>query len=402
MHYHVCKFSRAVKHSYLVPAPHYDAQGFITAILHAISDAQIDLIIPLHEEIFYLAESQEPEITNRLLAPEWSTLLELHNKWTFSGFLASHSLAAPKAFLCSSPSDVRAAISSTKCSWAVKPVFGRAATHVYHLQPHDDVPEELMEDLASGNQYIAQEWLTGQRYCSYMVARAGKIQAFGLYPVVETIDGSSCVYFRSVAHPEIEQYCSRVAAALPGVVAAQLAFDFIDTPQYGVVAIECNPRATSGIHLFSGTTLLAQSLVTGPPAPKRGERYTTFTVIPPQGTRRQLAPGMMMWKKSERGLKAYLAHMKRLMGSKDVVFSGRDLLPSLMQPFLLTSYYEICRERKMKLPDMFQDDVVWEPRTSLTMKGKGGQAGLREEGMRDSVMEEDGMKVLLVGDAQGS
>lgn len=32
-----------------------------------------------------------------------------------------------------------------------------------------------------------------------------------------------------------------------------------------------------------------------------------------------------------------------------------------MQPFLLTSYYEICRERgNIRLADMFQSDLVWE------------------------------------------
>jgi hypothetical protein len=75
-----------------------------------------------------------------------------------------------------------------------------------------------------------------------------------------------------------------------------------------------------------------------------------------------------MWQKSERGIKAYLGHMGRLMGSKDVVFSKSDLLPSLMQPFLLTSYYEICRERKLGLPEMFQWDLVWLVESSLGKK----------------------------------
>lgn len=39
----------------------------------------------------------------------------------------------------------------------------------------------------------------------------------------------------------------------------------------------------------------------------------------------------------------------------------RDVGPSLMQPFLLTSYYKICQERRMRLPEMFQWDLTWEP-----------------------------------------
>ena len=76
---------------------------------------------------------------------------------------------------------------------------------------------------------------------------------------------------------------------------------------------------------------------------------------------------MLMWKRSraDNHYKAvameYLNHMKRLIFSRDVMWSWMDLTPSLMQPFLLTSYYEICREKKLKLPTMFQHDYIWEP-----------------------------------------
>ena len=374
MHYHVCKFSRAVRRSFRVPTPHVDALGFISAVKSVIKTAKIDLIIPMHEEIFYLAESKDPEIVNRMLAPEWDILLRLHNKWTFSEFLGELGLGRPKAQLCQSRADVERVLSGPG-EWAVKPVFGRAASNVFHLRSGDAVPDSC--DVSPTNHYIAQAWTTGARYCSYMVIRHGRIQAFSLYPVQDTLDGSSCVYFRSIAHPGIEEYVTRLAAALP-TVCAQLAFDFIDVPGSGLVAIECNPRATSGIHLFSGTPLLAQALVSGAPAPPSPHQYTSFTVIPPQGAARQIAPGMMMWKK-DRGVKAYAQHMKKLMGSKDVVFSGRDVMPSLMQPFLLTSYYEICRERRLGLAEMFQWDVVWEPDTGVTAKRKeGGVEKVRE------------------------
>jgi hypothetical protein len=368
MHYHVCKFSRSTKKSYQVPAPRVDAAGYIQAILGIIRDESIDFVIPMHEEIFYLAESREPEIVNRLLAPPWEILLKLHNKFAFSQWLRSIGLSTPVAHLCRSRADVERLLQEPG-EWAVKPVFGRACCNVFHLRQGDEIPESC--NVGEDTQYIAQQWITGQRYCSYMVIRTGRVQAFSLYPVQDTIDGSSCVYFRSVAHPAIEEYCTRIATALPGV-SAQLAFDFIDVPGQGVMAIECNPRATSGIHLFSGTPLLAQALVSGPPAPPPRASsplaYSSFTVVPPLGAKRQLAPGMLMWQKSERGMKAYLEHMGRLMGSKDVVFSKSDLLPSLMQPFLLTSYYEICRERKLGLPEMFQWDLVWLVESSLGKK----------------------------------
>ena len=171
------------------------------------------------------------------------------------------------------------------------------------------------------------------------------------YAVTETIDGSSCVYFKSIHHTRIQAYMDHIAKQLP-TTTGQLAFDFIETPDGRLAAIECNPRATSGIHLFGSTTRLANVLADP----------LAFPVQADVGATRQIMPGMLMWdRRNARGLRAYLTHQRRLMSSKDVVFTMRDLLPTVMQPFLLTSCYEICRERGLRLPDMFQWDYTWEP-----------------------------------------
>ena len=202
------------------------------------------------------------------------------------------------------------------------------------------------------------------------------------------LTGSSCVYFQAIEHPGIQDLVDRISQALPDF-SGHLAFDWIETPSR-LVAIECNPRATSGIFLFSGTPSLANAITSGISSPPTTSESPHFSSLPPSssspnppssssplstnptavtaepGARRQLqvALGMLMWKRTDgdhdckTALKEYFRHMKRLMCSRDVIFSGRDLLPSLMQPFLLTSYYEICRERKMNLPTMFQWDMT--------------------------------------------
>jgi hypothetical protein len=278
----------------------------------------------------------------------------------------------------------------------------------------------------------------------------------GIYPVRDTLDdGSSCVYFESIEHTGILHYHEKIAEALPpGINSCQIALDFIETEttteesnEHGTTtriitekrlyAIECNPRATSGIHLFSGTTLLADviagdltppspdnkkysnyqnkskqksskknhrkviaSLSTTPPHQPYHPNISKDIVIPRAGASRQVAPGMLMYsrKKSDHGLKQYLSHMKRLMSSKDVIFSLHDLAPSLMQPFLLTSYYEICRERGLKLPEMFQWDVTWEPKGE-TLKAAYELFG-NDEAQKGEVRSEDNVEdegVLLLG-----
>ncbi|OCK84524.1 hypothetical protein K432DRAFT_260382, partial [Lepidopterella palustris CBS 459.81] len=351
MEYHVCKFSNSVKSSKQLSAPRVDADGYINGVKRALKQWNIDLIIPLHEEIFYLAECGDEEIQSKLLAPSWSTLIRLHNKWEFNKMMQRFGLTIPETHLILTESDIQS-LDRTK-EWAVKPVLGRAAVNVYHIYPNRPIPAIPITPAMS---YIAQEWINGARYCSYSVLRNGHIAAHGAYPVLETIDGSSCVYFESYDHPGIQTFVEKIAAELPSV-SAQLAFDFIETED-NLYVIECNPRATSGIHLWSGTPYLARSLTSETPPLETIRPPTTWLGHP---AKRQVGPGMMMWEHRRAGVRQWLMHMWRLVSATDVVWNVHDAMPSLMSPFLLTAYYEICRERKLQLPEMFQWDVVWEP-----------------------------------------
>lgn len=446
MHYHVCKFSNAVRKSWWVATPHVNGTKYVEGVLKAMEEVEekgdvgiqaegkfkigkpknmpgrrgIDLVIPMHEEIFYLAEacwfgdveqqvgggdisnetghdpstgkSSAPPIQlnptmlaklrSKLLAPPFPSLIMLHNKHAFCQLLEMLDLDCPTNKLIETKQDIQNILDGKDKNFidpktgkvkaiALKPVFGRASSNVYHLDVNSSDPKKnsVPDDIAldADNRYIAQEWITGSRFCTYAIIRKGEIKAFGVYPVQDTIDGSSCVYFEAIEHPRIRAYVEKLAKGLAEVqdpepaLGFQVAMDFIEQPEEGgrLVSIECNPRATSGIHLFSGTTALARVFA---------DLNSEFPrVEASQGFRRQLAPGMLMWKNSSGGSKFtdYKNHMKRLVTSKDVMFSRHDVWPSVMQPFLLTSYYEICRERKLKLPVMFQWDLTWEP------KGRG-------------------------------
>ncbi|PRP81236.1 hypothetical protein PROFUN_02070 [Planoprotostelium fungivorum] len=342
MHFHVCKFSKTTKKSVQVPVPREDSVGFLSAVKKVINEERIQMVIPMHEEIFFLA--QDPEIAEILFAPTFDQLMTLHNKWEFSEKMKSIGLDVPEAYLCKSVEDVKKLDRSR--DWALKPTFGRATSGLHHLKANEELPEDL--DVNGDNEHIAQVWMTGKMYCTYSVVRNGEVKSTAIYPVIDTIDGSSCVYFQSIDHHGIKSYIERIASAMH--LTGQLAFDFIEA-EGRLISIECNPRSTSGIHLFSKVDFLAEAF-TNPSAPRRDA---------PIDVKRQLAPGMLMYK-PQTGVKPWLSHMKRLMTSRDVLFSIRDPSPSLMQPFLLTSYYRLCHEKKLELSKLFQFDLVWEPK----------------------------------------
>ncbi|KAL2834141.1 hypothetical protein BJY01DRAFT_239203 [Aspergillus pseudoustus] len=356
MKFHVCRFSRAVKASRVVPAPHTDAKGYIEGVKNAVKCWGIDHLIPVHEEEYYLAESKDPEILEKLYAPPWELLVRLHSKRHYAQMVSGFGLDIPEIHVCSSMDDVRRLDIESK-EWALKPVFGRANTNVYHLKPGEPVPEDI--PVSEEVQYVAQEWISGDRYCSYSVFNHGELKAHGVYPVLETIDGSSSVYFQSCPHPKIKEYVEKLGEHLYPFH-GQIGLDFVDT-QDRLVAFDCNPRATSGVHLWSGTPQLASAFTsadaefTGPPRGRLG--------LP---IRRQVFPGMLMWEHRGVNVPRYLKHMWRLVRARDIVWDWVDVMPSLASPVLLTYYYILCQRHKMKLPDLFQWQLIWEPTQDIT------------------------------------
>jgi glutathione synthase/RimK-type ligase-like ATP-grasp enzyme len=342
MRFNITKFSKSVDKCFKVVAPHVDAAEYVAGVTRVAFLLKIDLIIPMHEEIFFLAQSDV--LKPLLFAPSYHTLLGLHNKFYFYQLVTKAGLSAPPSVLCTSMEDVMKLDLANK-EYALKPVFGRALSGIHHLKPGKPVPEI---DFKNSVPYIAQEWIYGKQLCSYAVARNGEIKASAIYPVIDTIDGSSCVYFQSIEHQRIREFMEAIARAYN--ITGQIAFDFIDTPE-ALYTIECNPRATSGIHLFNKTPLLAEAF-TNPLCPY----YKA-----PLGKKMQMIPGMLMWENTSGSKRVKAQHMRRLFGTHDILFSIADPAPALMQPFLYATYVKRCREQNLQLKELFQWDLIWDP-----------------------------------------
>lgn len=99
------------------------------------------MIIPLHEEIFHLAESEDSIVLEKLLAPPFDILIRLHNKWEFQTMMKRFGFDVPEAHLCRNVEDVRNLDLSRE--WAVKPVYGRASSKVHHLKPGKPFTEDI-------------------------------------------------------------------------------------------------------------------------------------------------------------------------------------------------------------------------------------------------------------------
>ncbi|KAM3415254.1 hypothetical protein BST61_g8784 [Cercospora zeina] len=356
---HVCTFTRAVKQSAQVPAPHQNPQGYVRAVKELVLRWRIDMIIPIHEEVFCLAASDEFEILGRLFAPSFDMLVRLHDQYEFAEYAKQLGLLVPQSFLCAGPDDLTALpLDQCQSGIALRPCLGHEYSGLHHLKPGGPIPTEL--DFSEDSRYVAQEWLEGDEYCSYSVVRDGHVEATGCYPVTERHDGSKRELLQQQFHPGVYEYIQHFVANVPPF-SGQIAFDFVETAN-GLYAIECNVQATAGLHLWSNTPWLAKA-ITGTLPKDDIER----PIRPPkrlQGheSRYRVMPRMLKWQNEDASFGAWLKHMRRVVFTRDVTRDWGDPMPTVAQPLLLTAYYRMCRKAGRQLPRFFHEQLAWEPK----------------------------------------
>ena len=134
-------------------------------------------------------------------------------------------------------------------------------------------------------------------------------------------------------------------------------------PHHRLVVTEYNPRATSGVHLWSQSPHLANVIVSnipthpassaeeGPNGPNENPQSAAAGELGSRpGSKRQVGPGMLMSEHKDASFRRFLNHLGHLVGTRDVIFSWKALPPVLTQPLLLMNYYEVCHEQGGQSP----------------------------------------------------
>ena len=157
--------------------------------------------------------------------------------------------------------------------------------------------------------------------------------------------------FEAIDHPAIERWVK--AFVDKEQFTGQIAFDFIEVATGELYAIECNPRGTSGLHLFQEADNLPEAFF-------QSNHYTTPTF----GYAKQLAWGMFFYGWKHRKFSKF---MKKFLSLKDVIFSRKDLKPFFFNLVLLVVYFYRSFKLRENLVSMFTFDIDWngEELTSL-------------------------------------
>jgi hypothetical protein len=109
---------------------------------------------------------------------------------------------------------------------------------------------------------IAKGYLRGQEICTYSICHSGRITAHTAYPSTFTAGQGATIVFQHIDHPAIFQWVKTFVAR--NHFTGQIAFDFMQTPDGQIFALECNPRATSGAHLLASHPRFVDAFINPP------------------------------------------------------------------------------------------------------------------------------------------
>lgn len=350
---HLCRYSKHVQKNYLVPQPNNETEGYIDALIHIVRVEQIDLLIPTCEEIFFIARRLEC-LQNYcdVFVESFVALKRLHSKWDFNQRALSYGLRVPETHLLTSQQGLEQFIKQNYHSFVLKPVFSRFATNVVMV----DVAEQTTRSFRHLNiseqfPWVAQEQIVGKAFCSYSIARKGKLVAHALYTETFTAGRGTCIHFAQIEYPEIERWVEHFVALEQ--FTGQIAFDFIVTAAGEIFPLECNPRATSGLHLFQQQSQFPALFL-------ENEEHNRPVLKPEASTQAMIALAMLVYGppaiRSWRRLKEWL---RILSHARDVIFDLYDLKPFLCQLSILWFNWKGSRATGLSLKAFSTLDIEW-------------------------------------------
>ncbi len=255
----------AMHHFY--PPPRHQAQAFGERITDLVRDHVIDLIVPTCEEVFYLAApGLHAKLGERLFAPDIGCLRMLHDKLSFACAVQNWGLEAPQSMAIETAQDLEK-LKLTSREWVFKPRFSRFGEATLVAPDRRGLEAS---GCAAGDQWMAQRYIRGDEACFHAVAHRGRLTAFAGYASTWRLRGGACYAFEPV-EPERAETLRFMAQTIvqSGDLHGQFGFDVIFDEHGKAHLLECNPRATSGVHLIAESGRLAGAIAEGNPIAKQ-------------------------------------------------------------------------------------------------------------------------------------
>jgi hypothetical protein len=244
------RFSWAVDRFYAVPKP--QAKDYIDALLEIVKQEGVDVYIPVCSPVASYYDAEAKQVLSKyceVIHFDPELVQKLDDKSEFSAIAASFGLTVPDSYRITDPQKILDFDFSQQ-----------AQTYILKSIPYDSVRRLNLTQLpcatplataafvdelpiSEHNPWIMQAFMTGQEYCTHSTVRNGELQ---LHCCCES--SAFQINYEMVDKPEIEAWVRKFVSGLK--LTGQVSFDFIQTADGSLYAIECNPRTHSAITMF--------------------------------------------------------------------------------------------------------------------------------------------------------
>jgi glutathione synthase/RimK-type ligase-like ATP-grasp enzyme len=342
--YALAKTTNKIKEYFLYPSPKYETKEFINCLIQIIKDEHVDILIPTCEEIFYVS-MYRVQLSNYcdVVVDDLDKMRLLHHKERFIRFVEELGYETPKTQLLLPKVIQTDLMKEFDSELVLKKVYSRFSDSVIFLKEGEELPIQVLED----SLWIVQERIFGKQYCSYGFARNGKLLAHSVYKSEFTAGLGATLSYQYTEKPEIEQFVKTIVAKLS--FTGQISFDFILNHAGVAIPIECNPRATSGLHLFGEE--IAKVII--------GEQKDL--IYPQSETKEAIKLGVLLYGRNNfKSIKKIKRWFQILATFKDITFRKNDIKPFFYQ--FLSMYFLWRESRKNKLTMLEQStfDISWD------------------------------------------
>ena len=354
---HLCRMSRCVDRSVRIASPDKTPERYLDELEAVIVEEGATLLVPVSEETLWVAGLRDRlPPTVEVFTADQATVLELHDKYRFAKRARALGLDAPASFLPGDADAVAAAVSAATPLIA-KPRHACSGRGVRQLESGS---ERKLEGLSSAE--VVQQRIDGKEVSSFAICQSGKVLALIAYEA-RILSGSVAVCFRSIATPPaVGRWVERFSEAVG--YTGFLAFDFIIDSKGRAFAIECNPRATSGIHFVPAdilATLVARKnseRATLEHGRTLAESWSCLTVL----LGRMLKP------------MAFRSTFAALRDARDVSRCRRDPWPFLLMPVNTAPILWRSIRRRSTFAEVAVSDLEWRDTRAVATGLRGRDA----------------------------
>lgn len=337
------RFSNSVSKYYRVSAPRVDHNIYVQELIEIIINENIDLLIPTCEEVFYISRHKKLiEKHCRISCCEFDLISKLHHKYEFSKLTNNFAIKSPKGELI----DNEEALNNIDDrNIVLKPAYSRFASKAL-IKPTKKEIQNIAPTIL--NPWIKQQYIEGDEYCVYAIANHGNLTAISCYKPNYRAGQGASIYFKSEDTSKLEQFVTEFIQKHQ--CHGQISFDFIKDNIGQFYAIECNPRATSGIHLFDDHDEI----------PRAFSNSKKSVTKPASDVCKMVGLAMVIYslKESIKG-GAFSNWRTDTKKAKDVVLNGEDIYPFFGQFLSLIEYTLVAARNLSSLLSASTHDIEW-------------------------------------------